>query len=330
MSRVDAVKQEQKNKAEGGFGVPRKWYINQKFLDETGMKQYKAKEGTNFLYLCPPANDPDCKKYFGLKIFVHYNIGANTDAYLCPKMMLGKKCVLCEKREKLKAANAPADVVKAFSSFPPRYLFIAYDCASPETEEMGPQVYDAPQTINDEILGLSKDKRTGEVIDISDPKKGKILAFDREGKGAHNTKYRSFSLEALGDVPKEWLDVVPAFEDLLHYGTEEEMLASLGVETRVEEPDDASPSEQAAPAKVATRSRTATVAAAVEEKKVEPVKEETKAEEPVRRRRIARDEAPAVEAEPVKEQAAAPAAEPEAENDIRARLRARLAAKSKE
>lgn len=239
------------------------------------MKQFKAKEGTNFLRIIPPENP---EEYFGRRIFVHYNMGPNNDAYMCPKMMLGKTCVICDRREKLLAAEADKDVLKALSCFPPRYFFIAVDVSSKETEEEGPQLYDAPQTVNEEIIGLSKNRKTGELIDISDPDTGKVLIFDRKGTKALNTKYSTFELDDGEPIPDEWLNI-PTFDELMHFGTDDEMLESMGaaVKERAAEPD---------PAVEAPRSRRS-------------VREEVEAPPPeVDRRRGA---APAPEPEPEKE-----------------------------
>jgi len=234
MSRMDAIEKEQKDKESGNYGIERKWYIDQDALDKHGIEQYRAKVGSNFLSIVPPS-DPDA--YFGLRIFVHYNIGPNNDAFLCPRMMLGEACVICERQDQLKAAEADEDVIKALSCFPPRYLFLAVDETSEETAEKGPQLYDAPQTVNNEILGLSKNRKTGETIDISDPDKGKMLIFDRTGTKAHNTRYSAFELEKREPLADNWLKV-PSIEDLLYFATEAEMLKSLGASVRKADPED--------------------------------------------------------------------------------------------
>jgi hypothetical protein len=332
---MDAIKGEEKQREQGGYGIPRKWYVKSEVLDKIGRKQYKAGEGDNFLAIIPPPN-PD--KYFGLKIFVHYNIGPNNDAYLCKKMMKGEKCPLCERREQLKAVEAEESLVKALSCFPPRYLFWVVNMKTPETEGEGVQLYDAPQTINDEILGLSRNKRTHEMLDISDPDKGKVLVFERKGLKALNTEYKAFSLEDREPLPDKWL-IEHELEEVLHYATDEEMLASLGTSVRkgpdgevdpppttdsrartrstsapaAEEKDDAPPpaSERRRPV------REPAPAPAAEEKKVE---NPPTTEAPAQRRRAT----PVREEPPAATEAPAPAAA-EGDDAIRNRLRDRLA-----
>jgi len=95
--------------------------------------------------------------------------------------------------------------------FPPRYLFWIVDMATAESEAQGAQLYDAPMTVNDEILALSKDRRTGELIDVSDPIDGKIVAFERVGTGL-TTKYRGFALEDRDPLMESWLDQAVDFD----------------------------------------------------------------------------------------------------------------------
>jgi len=339
MSRLDTIKNEAKERAEGGFGgVKRKWYTDNEKLEKLGMKQYKAKQATNFLSIIPPE---DATKYFGLKVFIHFDIGANHDAYLCPKMMKGEKCILCERREQLKTQEADKELLKAFSCFPPRYLFIVVDRASKETEAIGPQLYDASQGINDEILGLSKDRRTGEVIDISDIDNGRMLVFDRTGKGATSTRYSAFELEKQDPIPDEWLDI-PTIEELLHYGTQEEMAASMGLVARDGEPEDApDPAMTNTPRSRRAASVTPEVKPEVQQPTA-PVAEPAPvtapapvaapAAESTRRRRIPRDGAEASVPAPAATTPAAASAEPAsapAEDDIKKRLRERLAARGR-
>lgn len=316
-NRVKAIQDEKKHREDGDSN--RKWYIEQAVLDELNMKQFKSKEGSSFLAIIPPL-DPD--KYFGLKIYVHYNIGANTDAYLCPKMMKNQKCTLCERREQLIAKGATKEIAKAFSCFPPRYLFLVVDMTSADTEAEGVQLYDSPQTINDEILGLSQNKRTGEIVDISDPKSGKVLVFDRKGMKATDTKYSAFSLEDREPLSKEWLGVADV-EEFLHYGTEKEILESLGAVAREEGADSA---EDAAPEQPTrrpiARTRTSAVEEPAEAKEKEPATEPAVA---TPRRRVSREavaeSTAAAQVAPVEMKETS---EP-TEDDVRKRLKERLA-----
>jgi len=330
MGRVEAVQRAAKESSEGSYGPKRAWYVDSDILEKLGIDAYKAKVGTNFLRIIPPEN-PD--EYFGMRVFVHFNIGPNNDAYLCPKLMKNERCPLCERRDALLAKEADKEVLKMYSCFPPRYLFFIVDVSSKETEEKGPQIYDAPQGVNEEILGLSKDRRTGEIIDISDPDKGKVLIFDRKGTKAQNTRYSAFELEEGDPVPDDWL-AIPTFGEVLKYATTEELEKALaGMGQRAVEPEPEPDPEDDQP--VRRRMRASAPAAAPAAAPVAPPAPAPAVEAPVRRRRRLEDvpaaansappaaPAPAALA-PAPAATSAPAA-PAAEDDVRRRVRERLA-----
>jgi len=258
MGRMDAINKELKQK-ESGFTSDRHWYINTEALDKLSIKQYKATEGDNFLRILPPL-DPEA--YFGLAIFVHYNLGPDkNDAFLCPRMMKKERCVICERQDALKAKGVEDTVWKKLGCFPPRYLYLARDCKNDETMDEGTQLYDAPQTVNNEILTLSKDRRSGEVVDVSDPDDGKLLVFTRTGMKATNTRYSGFELEKDDPIPEEWLDNLPELEDCLQYASEEDMLKALGLppEEIVDTPPDGEKEDTPEPpARSGRRERTRT------------------------------------------------------------------------
>jgi len=306
-TRLDAIRKEIKQNEEGGYGNDRAWYIDSEALEKNEMEQFKAGVGTNFVRVIPPE---DVNEYFGKKIFVHYEVGPNKDAFLCAKMMKGELCPLCEKRDKLIAAEAPKDVIKSLSCFPPRYLFMIVDRTSAETEKKGPQLYDAPQSINDAIIKLSKNRRTGEVCDISDIDNGKLLLFDREGTGPTSTRYLGYELEDDEPIPDDWLDI-PTFDEVLKYASIEDIEKAMGAsfkERGAEPPEPPPSSSSPTPAAEPRRRRGAEAEAPAAEAPAEAPAAEP-AEPAPRRRRGAEAEAPA-EPAPAAE-APAPAAEGE-------------------
>jgi hypothetical protein len=88
------------------------------------------------------------------------------------------------------------------------------------------QLYDAPSKVNNAILTLSKDRRTGKVIDISDPTEGKVLCFDRKGTGI-KTEYEGFELQNDEPVPPELVKQVLPWDKLLVFHEEAEILKSF-------------------------------------------------------------------------------------------------------
>jgi len=300
-NRLGAIQGEAKSLVSGQWG-DRLSFINAVLLERLGMKQWMSKEESNFLRIVPPLT-PDA--YFGFKVHVHFNLGVGKDAFLCPRMMKKERCPACERQDELKKAGADEDVVKSLSCWPPRYLFFVIDKKNKETEAEGVQLYNAPNSINAEIIGLSKNKRTGELIDISDPEHGKLLVFDRKGKTSTNTRYSAFELQDDGPLDPALMEV-PDFEELLIMPDLALMRHALGQTTEPAATD--KPESERVPAdqtRTRTRETTATpetVKAPDAEKKVDPP------------------------AAPKTETAQAPAAGRPSIDEIRAKAKARLAA----
>ena len=236
--RTDAVKK-QMNRRERGFGGPS--YFNTDFLDEAGRKIFRAQAGTHFLAIVPP---PDEDTYFAQEIFAHYNVGVSNQAFLCPRMMRQEPCPLCEEYMRIKRVGEEVDeaTMKSLNPFPPRYLFWVVDMSSAETEAQGVQLYDAPMTFNDEVLALSKDRRTGELIDVSDPVDGKVVAFERVGQGL-TTKYRGFVLEDRDPLLESWLDQAVDFENVFVIASYDELKKAWEGGEESDSDDEPEPSE---------------------------------------------------------------------------------------
>ena len=207
MSRINAIQKEAKN----GNGGSRYDMLDSEILEDLGIEKFVVKGDVDaFISIIPP-EDPDV--YFAKKLFVHYGIGVNNAAFLCPNMMTGDPCPICEERKKLMDAGEKKEVISELN-WTVRFLFFIVDWTDGNTIDEGVKYYLAPKTVNDGVINLSKNKRTGEFIDISNPKDGKVLVFSRKGKGL-STRYVGFSLEDRDDaLDDEWLDVIPNFDEV--------------------------------------------------------------------------------------------------------------------
>jgi len=197
-TRAAAIEKEYTKAEKGGRFRNRAWYIDRDALKKAGiMQEYKSPEGDNFIAIIPPKRTDI---YFGESIYVHYDINSNKDAALCPLLMSIEKgvkrerCPICEKRDKLKEAGVDYDTIKHLRPTL-RFLFFIVDTKDSETVKKGLQIYDAPSTINDEIMKLSKDRRTKETIDISDPDEKKEISFERIGTVQNNTRYKGVKIQ---------------------------------------------------------------------------------------------------------------------------------------
>jgi len=300
-NRLEAIRREKETTRRFGPGL---WYVDLDLLSELGIKSYRAKVGDNFLAIIPP---PVPKVYFGKPLYVHYNIGPNRAAFLCLAQMRKTSCPVCEKRRQLQEEGADSEDISALNTSI-RYLFWIVDMKDRETQRQGVQLYDAPLSINDEIISLSSDKRTGDVIDISDPAAGKNLVFTRKGTSMTGTRYSGFELEDRdGPIPQEWLEI-PDFEDVLSFHDYDVIKAELeGI------PSSEKPTEEGAPPA---------------QEKPSGVKPEEPGKPPLgsspRRRAVEPESKPAAQEPPA--EAKPPATSPAAE-EIRRRIRERLGKK---
>lgn len=203
------LKDRYKKIKEGNKG---KWYIDSDALEDLGIESYKAEKGPNYIRLLPQ-RDPDAD--FFREIHVHYDVGGSKDAFLCPRKMYDEPCSVCEYADTLRKAGESRDTFLPF--YPSRrFLFFIVDVFDEKTRAKGIQLYDAPVTIMNGIIGVSEEPRTGEIIDISDPDEGFNLVFKRTGTDMKNTRYEAFQKELpQKDVPDRLFDEVPTFDEVL-------------------------------------------------------------------------------------------------------------------
>jgi len=207
--RLAAIRQEKLDSSRKFYGHS---FINVDMLSDLKISEYKPVEGDNFIAIVPPKNT---KTYIGKKLFTHGNIGVNNSAYLCNNVMFGERCPICDEFQKLAKEETAWDDMKNFK-WGVRYMFLVIDMHDDTTVAKGLQLYVAPKTVNDELLTLSEDRRTGAYIDIADPITGKTVMFKRTGMKKENTKYSGFSLEDRESIPAAILEAVPDWDILLN------------------------------------------------------------------------------------------------------------------
>jgi len=251
MGRENAIANEHKKSTEGAGA--RFFYVDVRALERLGINQMKLGPGDNFIRIISPTfsqYDPNNLPFYGKEVAIHSNIGADRRTFICMRQMKNQPCAVCEYADKIRAQN-PDD--KRLSELWPstRYLFFVYDVKDQSTEAKGLHWLDAPRVVKDNIVAISKDRRTGSFVDVSDPKSGADVEFERVGSGIQ-TKYEGFKLSNNGTPPDVWYQNVPDdFEEFLlypEYGTVYAAVYGSGpgavIETR-EAPSVASTSEPA-------------------------------------------------------------------------------------
>ena len=246
-ARTDAINQKNEEFKNGRTSF---YYVNTQVLERLGITMYKTQAGDNFMRVIPPL---DPKVFWAKEVYVHRNIGANGATFVCPKKMYNKPCPICEVVEKMKQANPEDEQIKELVAGK-RYLMFVYDVRGEETEAQGLKWYDAPGVVVSNITGLSKDKRTKEIIDVSDPVDGCDIEFVRKGTGL-SSKYESFNLKKTDPIPEEWYADVPEFDSVLAVFDYDRMKAELDGGASADEGPTEVQEKQSETPKPATRTR---------------------------------------------------------------------------
>jgi len=254
------------------FGKRPGFFASASALEKLGVSEYRTSAGengaakTHRIHILPP--HPDDPDQIGLKIYAHYDIGANESAHLCPKWMkryltkIGMdvpeeiadgRCPVCERhdivlaRYKKTKDNVSEKERKAMwkelrnlvpysSSYkspkPKKVLVWVVDGIDEDTMDEGVKYYMMPATwvYEDGVLEVCMDD-DGSMIDILDTSKaGHSFQFRRKGEEL-STKYTSPKLVARKwDVETEtdWLDEVPRYTDVLKFSSYDTIAAALG------------------------------------------------------------------------------------------------------
>jgi hypothetical protein len=200
----------------------RPYYIKREF------DVYRPKEGDNFIRILPPVGDMDD---FSLDIWVHSYIGPDKGSYLCREKVLGKRCAICEIYKKWKMQGKDEQAAQIATRR--RTLFWILDISDkPQSDK--PLIFDAPyKQVAREILMRCLDKRTKEVIDISDLKTGREISFTLHVKGNKMlSEYTGVSIGMEYPISPDLAQYVVPLKDVLVIPKKEEMeeLASIVVE----------------------------------------------------------------------------------------------------
>jgi len=211
-----------KEKISGVNRSTRPYYIKREF------DTYRPKEGDNFIRILPPVEgDED----FSLDIYVHSYVGPDKGSYLCRDKVLGKRCAICELYKKWKMQGKDKEAVSIAPKR--RTLFWVLDI-SDKPQSNKPLIFDAPYTqVASEILTRCIDRRTNEVIDISDLKKGREVSFTLISKANKQfSEYRGVSIGMEYPISENLAKYVVSLKDVLEIPKKDEIeeLADILIE----------------------------------------------------------------------------------------------------
>jgi len=160
-----------RKRAEGGGG--RTSFV------KGNIQMFTPKEDSNLVRMLPPTWEG--AEHYGYDIYIHYDVGGEGAAYLCPAKMKNKKCPICEEAARTKTDEEYANQLR------PGHRVLVW-VIDRDKEDEGVKLWSMPMTIDRDLASLAVDKRSGELLLIDNPDEGYDVEFERAGKGM-KTKY---------------------------------------------------------------------------------------------------------------------------------------------
>lgn len=135
-------------------------------------KTLVLKDGIHNLRFLPPTWKD--ATHYGYEVWLHREIGADKNIYLCLEKMKGENCPICEERVE---AEKDGDIEYVKKLRPQRRVLIWVIDRKEENE--GPKILSCPPTLDINFCKLSVDNKTNEVLWIDDPDEGYDVEFER-------------------------------------------------------------------------------------------------------------------------------------------------------
>lgn len=207
------------------------------FKEDTSIPEWICKEGDHIIDIIPymagkhDPNRAEGKFQYVLDIWVHRNVGAGDDSFVCPSRNYKMDCPICEDRkEKLAAGMDYKDpIIKAIT--PSRRNIYNIICFDSETEQAkGVQVWEVANFfMEDKLRAISKDKRTGQKIYFPSTVKtvGRSISFTKKGKGQGNVEFLGHQfLERDYDIPDDLVLQAITLDEVIVIPTYDELAAA--------------------------------------------------------------------------------------------------------
>lgn len=151
-----------------------------------GVKSFTPKAGKNKVRILPPTwKEP---QHYGIDTWVHYGIGPESSAFLCPKKMKNQPCPICEDlaNPKVREDKEFFDAVKEKK----RVLVYILDR---NDEAAGIKVWSMPAKLDRTFVMQATDDDIGKILRIDHPIEGYDVVFERNGEGV-KTQYEGVSI----------------------------------------------------------------------------------------------------------------------------------------
>lgn len=191
-----------------------------------GVKMYKVQDGENRIRILPPTWKG--AKHYGLDIFVHYGVGPDRASYIDLQKMKGEPDPISEERDCERSSRDPDEkYVKELDSKKRVGIWLI----DRNAEKEGVQFWAMPWTVDRDIVTVSVDRDTGEVLPVDDPVDGYDVIFDKSGQ-KDRTEYKGVSVARRSSPlgKDEWLDyaVDNPIPEVLEYYPYEHIAKAFG------------------------------------------------------------------------------------------------------
>ncbi len=235
MSRTGSIRKNYDNRDKKPY-----YSTDRKSMFKSSFPEWKPEEDINFIKILPPKADDI---YFGFEMWIHWQVGDDEDAFLCPKKTNGEDCPICLYQAQLmKELDEDEKWTKEITSLFPqaRMVYFIVDTKDDDTIEKGVQIYPAPYTKVDKegiiplCVVINEDREETE-FDISLPENMKDVTFTRKGKKQYDTVYSGFKLVKSTltiDEVKGFIEQLPEnFNDILDCPSYEEIESAFGLKS---------------------------------------------------------------------------------------------------
>lgn len=198
-------------------------------------KVFRPAVGDNFIRFLPPTYDG--AEHWGLEVHVHFGVGPDRGSVLCLNKMYNKRCPICEAQ----AAARKAGDEEGAKELAPRLQVLSWIVNMKDTAA-GPMLWGIGFRMDSDFIKLTKDRESGEILQIDNPEEGYNVSFQREGTTVTNTRYSGFQTSKKPSaITEAWLQYAldhPLPSVLVHrdYDEIEALFKGAATEDEAEKP----------------------------------------------------------------------------------------------
>ncbi len=145
---------------------------------KAGVDVWRPKDGDNLIRILPAGWENE-KNHYALRVYIHKFVGVNKGTYLCLRKMRNKTCPICEASEESSRAGEKDDAYKM--SAIENYVCYILERDDDKMAKI-PQLYLMGRQLDSDIAALTRSKRTGKTLWLTNRDEGHDVVIRRTGK----------------------------------------------------------------------------------------------------------------------------------------------------